>query len=177
MKNWSKDTRVQWLVSLAPLRKKMTMKATMRTSLAMEMPHRKRRVNLLLHHLHRHRANRWRSSVDPFRNMIPVRRRNRSNSIPCKVGERFIALFFVACQAWSVIAFYRYALLLLRKSEGEQRMSNQSQSDNDDDVRIKATSLLQQKNHKRRRWINRERERERQATLSPRFSSNDRLWL
>ncbi|CAF1651296.1 unnamed protein product, partial [Adineta ricciae] len=50
-----------------------------------------------------------------------------------------------------VQAFYRYALLLLRKSEGEQRMSNQSQSDNDDDVRIETTHLLQQKSHKRRR--------------------------
>ncbi|CAF5176637.1 unnamed protein product, partial [Rotaria magnacalcarata] len=50
-----------------------------------------------------------------------------------------------------VQAFYRYALLLLRKSEGEQRVPNKSKSNDDDDVRIDATDLLQQKNHKRRR--------------------------
>lgn len=67
-------------------------------------------------------------------------------------GNPYISLVF--CLTWlasSSIAFYRYALLLLRKSEGEQRMSNQSQSDNDDDVRIETTNLLQQKSHKRRR--------------------------
>jgi hypothetical protein len=42
-------------------------------------------------------------------------------------------------------------MLLLRQSEGEQRLSNQSESDNIDYVRNETTSLLQQKNHKRRR--------------------------
>ena len=42
-------------------------------------------------------------------------------------------------------------MLLLRKSEGEQRLSNQSESDDLDHVRNETTTVLQQKNHKRRR--------------------------
>lgn len=49
------------------------------------------------------------------------------------------------------LAFYRYALLLLRKSEGEQRLSSQSESDNDDYVRDETTTMLQQKINKHRR--------------------------
>ena len=42
-------------------------------------------------------------------------------------------------------------MLLLRQSEGEQRLSNQSESDDIDHVRNETTNMLQQKNHKRRR--------------------------
>ena len=50
-----------------------------------------------------------------------------------------------------LIAFYRYAMLLLRQSEGEQRLPNESQSNGDDHVRNETANLLQQKNHKHRR--------------------------
>jgi hypothetical protein len=84
--------------------------------------------------------------------MTHVHPKSLSTSIQSKVIDYFNWFrFYLIWLASFSIAFYRYALLLLRKSEGEQRMSNQSQSDNDDDVRIETTNVLHQKNHKRRR--------------------------
>jgi hypothetical protein len=92
--------------------------------------------------------------------MTHVHQKSLLTSILYKVIDKFPWLFFyLIWLASSSIAFYRYALLLLRKSEGEQRMSNQSESDNDDNVRIETTNLLHQKNHKRRRWINKQKKR------------------
>ena len=83
--------------------------------------------------------------------MIRVLQRNRWNSILYKVNNEIYQGFHSIRPVLSSTAFYKYALLLLRKSEGDQRSSNRSQLDNDDDVRVKATDFLQQKNHKRRR--------------------------
>ena len=43
-------------------------------------------------------------------------------------------------------------MLLLRKSEGEQRMPTESQPDDVHDVRNETTDLLYEKEHKRRRY-------------------------
>lgn len=66
-------------------------------------------------------------------------------------GIRFLPRFFSISLASSSIAFYRYAMLLLRKSEGEQRLSNQSESNEFNDVRHETTDLLYEEKHKRRR--------------------------